>query len=548
MKKNLFKLSFLLVAAATVLFNGCKKDLITSPKTPTAVPNVQAATNSKMVLFPGRGWVQASQVHLIERGYYLMRQNGHIFKLKKGTNQVVEDFGEVPETKPVNNVNANHTIADNSLHKSGIILNDKSQLPEASGTSNNWATYAQWQNPNHATPINYFSTTWTVPGPPQTIANQSIFLFNGLSDTTSAGDVIQPVLGWGPATGGGGNFWGISNSYAAGLTFYAYTAIDTVSSGEVITGVIRYNGQVNGSYNYTSSFIGFADSLILVDGNHYDKSNNIAPFIPELNLAYETLENYSVGHGGVPQSPNDYPQQDSTRLTAINLKVGSSNPTLNWTTANSPDAAPGQKTVVNTHNPNGAVDIYFHAQQPPEISYTTPDAFTVGIAISPLNPTNSDGTPNTYSVSPTLPAGLSMNSSTGIISGTPTTVSSATNYTITAHNAAGSGTFVISIVVGNTYPFVVSSHSTSTTIYNLVFNGNTVTSGDLVSSNEINNLNLVYTLNSNSTVVMQVPSGYMPVNAQLYGNFAPINGTISGTNITFTGVNLNGAQCHIVIN
>jgi len=46
----------------------------------------------------------------------------------------------------------------------------------------------------------------------------------------------------------------------------------------------------------------------------------------------------------------------------------------------------------------------------------------------------------------------------------------------------------------------------------------------------------------------------MPVSGTLYGNFAPINGTVvanktSGlTTITFTGVNLSGAQCQIVIN
>jgi len=42
-----------------------------------------------------------------------------------------------------------------------------------------------------------------------------------------------------------------------------------------------------------------------------------------------------------------------------------------------------------------------------------------------------------YFVSPALPAGLSMANGTGIISGTPTALSPATNYTITAYNSGG---------------------------------------------------------------------------------------------------------------
>ena len=52
-----------------------------------------------------------------------------------------------------------------------------------------------------------------------------------------------------------------------------------------------------------------------------------------------------------------------------------------------------------------------------------------------------------YSVSPSLPAGLSLNSATGVISGTPTTVVPATNYTITATNGSGSGTAIVNITV-----------------------------------------------------------------------------------------------------
>lgn len=52
-----------------------------------------------------------------------------------------------------------------------------------------------------------------------------------------------------------------------------------------------------------------------------------------------------------------------------------------------------------------------------------------------------------YSVSPGLPTGLSFDTATGTISGTPTVVSPATDYTVIASNVDGSSSFVIKIAV-----------------------------------------------------------------------------------------------------
>jgi len=50
-----------------------------------------------------------------------------------------------------------------------------------------------------------------------------------------------------------------------------------------------------------------------------------------------------------------------------------------------------------------------------------------------------------YTIDKPLPAGLVFDPQTGIISGTPTTVSSPTNYTVTAYNADGSSTTIVNI-------------------------------------------------------------------------------------------------------
>ncbi|MEI7508721.1 MAG: Ig domain-containing protein [Flavobacterium sp.] len=83
---------------------------------------------------------------------------------------------------------------------------------------------------------------------------------------------------------------------------------------------------------------------------------------------------------------------------------------------------------------------------PSNLSYNVPPSFTINSAIIDLNPSVS-GNVTTYSVAPALPTGLSLNPTTGIISGTPTTLSTATSYTITATNSYGTATTTISITV-----------------------------------------------------------------------------------------------------
>ncbi len=83
---------------------------------------------------------------------------------------------------------------------------------------------------------------------------------------------------------------------------------------------------------------------------------------------------------------------------------------------------------------------------PANLSYSLPPSLTINTPIIALNPSVSGNVTN-YAVAPSLPAGLTLNPTTGIISGTPTALNTATNYVITATNSYGATNTTISITV-----------------------------------------------------------------------------------------------------
>ena len=86
---------------------------------------------------------------------------------------------------------------------------------------------------------------------------------------------------------------------------------------------------------------------------------------------------------------------------------------------------------------------------PANLSYTDngPLTYCLNAVISPNSATTQASTPSSFTVSPSLPAGLQLNNVNGQITGTPTSLSSSANYTITASNACGSTTRVLNIGV-----------------------------------------------------------------------------------------------------
>ena len=174
---------------------------------------------------------------------------------------------------------------------------------------------------------------------------------------------------------------------------------------------------------------------------------------------------------------------------------------------------------------------------PPDFTYPTNDFYIVGQTNNNLSPTNIGGAPtSTYTVSPALPAGISMAPSTGVITVAPTGTTPSTNYTVTATNAAGTCHFTLNITVSVQVSFAVSTTNGST-YFMVIVNGNNESGPREVSTT--NPINVAGEGNSTTqTVVIQVTSGYMPTSATLYGPYFNANGVISGNNITFSNFNL----------
>jgi hypothetical protein len=100
---------------------------------------------------------------------------------------------------------------------------------------------------------------------------------------------------------------------------------------------------------------------------------------------------------------------------------------------------------------------------PSALSYTSPAQTTAGTAVTAMAPTVT-GTVTSYSVNPALPAGLSLNTTSGVISGTPTAAMAQAVYTVTATNAGGSTTFALSLTVNAAFAIASLSSSTPTAL------------------------------------------------------------------------------------
>ena len=275
------------------------------------------------------------------------------------------------------------------------------------------------------------STTVTI-----TTATTPVFTYT-TPDVYNTGPTITPLTP--TITGGTPTSYSVSPALPAGL------AIDPVTG--IISGAPT---AVSAAANYVitgtnSCGVGTFTVNITV--------NLVAPVI-----AYTSPDVFQVGLAITPLSPTNTGGPPAAYTISPALPAGLSFDNTTGIISGTPTAAsPATNYLVSATNSGGTgtftINITCTVPLIPVVAYTTPDVYTVGAAITPLNPNNTGGTA-TWSISPGLPAGLSFDTTTGIISGTPTAISAAANYLVTATNAGGTATQTINIACNPPAPVV----------------------------------------------------------------------------------------------
>jgi LruC domain-containing protein len=128
----------------------------------------------------------------------------------------------------------------------------------------------------------------------------------------------------------------------------------------------------------------------------------------------------------------------------------SSSPTAAFTHGAANQAAPAPQLV--------GADLVCTPVRPALMYLASTLTCTVAAACSLAAPSNS-GDAGSYSISPALPNGLSIDAGSGVISGTPTSVSATASYTVTATNSSGSGSASVSVTVNDLAPSITYSPS-----------------------------------------------------------------------------------------
>jgi N-acetylneuraminic acid mutarotase len=234
-----------------------------------------------------------------------------------------------------------------------------------------------------------------------------------------------------PSTSGGGAVvtWRIAPSLPSGLVFDATTGI--------ISGAAHAPATAQ-SYTVTALNSGGGTTCaVTITVN--------AP--PPTNLVYaDPAPVYSRGVAVTPDVPSNGGGAVVSFSVAPALPAGLSLDPISGFISGTPsvDSAPAAYTVTATNtggSTTGIVTITVREPAPTALVYATnPTKYTVNTPIQPNAPSNAGGIITSYSVSPLLPVGLSLDPVSGTISGTPTAVTAQAHYVITGFNVTGSAT------------------------------------------------------------------------------------------------------------
>lgn len=273
-----------------------------------------------------------------------------------------------------------------------------------------------------------------------------------------------------PLTAPGSYYVSLYWNIATGFTqMYVYTAAG--KQVPCVSGVGGGSGTCNadGSTSVTMGDTGSTLSDITVGNNEIGSNNGTITYLQNIMMNWTTAPNpfFWTGEGAAPVAPviTSAATASGTVGTAFSYQITASNtPTsfsatglpsglsLNTSTgliSGTPSTEGTSTATLGATNSAGTgtapLVLTIAAQAVPAITSVTTSNGTVGIAFSyQITATN---TPTSYGATG-LPAGLLVNTSTGLISGTPTAAGSST-VTLSAINSTGTGTATLTLTVAS---------------------------------------------------------------------------------------------------
>ena len=284
----------------------------------------------------------------------------------------------------------------------------------------------------------------TVNEAPTTSVDVPIISINPATVTVTAGTAIQPITI--SSNGGAVESYSISSTLTTGLSFSTTTG--TISgTPTAVASLITYTITAENS-------VGSDTATVAITVNEAPTTSVDVPII-SINPATVTVTAGTAiqpitisSNGGAVESYSIDPT----------LPAGLSFSTATGTISGTPTAIATLTTYTITATNSGGTDtatVNITVNEAPTTSVDVPIisinpatvTVTAGTAIQPITISSNGGAVESYSIDPTLPAGLSFSTATGTISGTPTAIATLTTYTITATNSGGTDTATVNITV-----------------------------------------------------------------------------------------------------
>jgi hypothetical protein len=315
-------------------------------------------------------------------------------------------------------------------------------------------------------------------------ANNAAGSTSATSDPTAT--VTKTTLNYTPVTSAtnGVLYTGATPSTTGGTAPYVYSNTGTLPAGTTLntsTGVISGTPTTNAAYSGIVLRVTDANGIAAASASFTITVSAAAGTIPGnsggANLP--SIAGTAVAGRTLTASPGTWTGSPTPTFTyqwkraGANIS-GATNTTYVAQIADAGSTLTVTVTGTNTAGNSSATSSATATVTKTTLSYTPVTSATNGTPYTGATPTTTGGTtPYVYSNTGTLPAGTTLNTSTGVISGTPTTTATYSGIVLTATDANGiahaSSSFTITVAPAASLPAPVLVWTSANTVYDPVF-------------------------------------------------------------------------------